>query len=66
MMETGALLALLGRGASNEYIGESVSQLEHALQAANAAKQAGASEILIIASLLHDVGHMSEVGKGEM
>ena len=40
------------------YIGEPVSQTEHALQAAWAAEQAGADGPLIVAALLHDVGHL--------
>jgi gamma-butyrobetaine dioxygenase len=39
------------------YRGETVSQLEHALQAAHAAERAGAPATLVIASLLHDYGH---------
>jgi phosphonate degradation associated HDIG domain protein len=40
------------------YIGEPVSQLEHALQAAYHAQRQGASDALIAAALLHDVGHL--------
>jgi [1-hydroxy-2-(trimethylamino)ethyl]phosphonate dioxygenase len=40
------------------YLGEPVSQLEHALQAAWAAEKAGAGSPLIAAALLHDVGHL--------
>lgn len=40
------------------YDGEAVTQLEHALQTATLAEQAGASPPLIIASLLHDLGHL--------
>jgi phosphonate degradation associated HDIG domain protein len=40
------------------YIGEPVSQTEHALQTAWAAEQAGAPSALIAAALLHDVGHL--------
>jgi phosphonate degradation associated HDIG domain protein len=36
---------------------EPVSALEHALQCAQRAEQAGASSSLVIAALLHDVGH---------
>jgi phosphonate degradation associated HDIG domain protein len=36
--------------------GEDVTQLEHALQAATLAHQAGADEALVAAALLHDVG----------
>lgn len=40
------------------YFGESVSQLEHALQTAFQAELEGASDALIAASLLHDIGHL--------
>lgn len=43
---------------SGLYGGEAVSQLEHALQAAWAAEQRGASDALVIACLLHDLGHL--------
>jgi phosphonate degradation associated HDIG domain protein len=45
------------RGAGS-YYGEPVSQLEHGLQAAHFAKKEGASEHLIVAALLHDIGHL--------
>jgi predicted HD phosphohydrolase len=40
--------------------GEGVSQLEHALQCAVLAEAEGAPPSLIVASLLHDVGHLYE------
>ena len=40
------------------YIGEPVSQLEHALQAAWLAEQESASPVLVSAALLHDFGHL--------
>jgi phosphonate degradation associated HDIG domain protein len=40
------------------YIGEPVSQTEHALQAAAAAERADASSAMITAALLHDIGHL--------
>ena len=40
------------------YFGEPVSQLEHALQSANFARQAQAKPTLIAAALLHDIGHL--------
>ena len=40
------------------YAGEAISQTEHALQAAFAAEQAGESAELIVAALLHDIGHL--------
>ncbi len=38
--------------------GEHVTQRQHALQCATFAERAGASPSLIVAALLHDVGHM--------
>ncbi len=49
------LFATKGHAA---YVGEPVSQLEHALQAAYHAEQAGATDTLVVAALLHDVGHL--------
>ena len=43
---------------SIEYGGEGVTQLEHALQAADLAEKAGADDALITAALLHDLGHL--------
>jgi phosphonate degradation associated HDIG domain protein len=43
---------------SEWYGGEEVSQLEHALQAALAAERESASPQMIVAALLHDVGHL--------
>jgi phosphonate degradation associated HDIG domain protein len=45
------------RGGS-QYGGEAVTQLEHALQAAQLAEAAGADPPLIAAALLHDIGHL--------
>jgi predicted HD phosphohydrolase len=42
---------------TSDYIGESVSQVEHALQCAYFAEKSGHSEEVILASLLHDIGH---------
>lgn len=40
------------------YGGEGVTQLEHGLQAALLAEQDGADAALIVAALLHDIGHL--------
>jgi len=40
------------------YHGEAVSQLEHALQAAQLAEEDGRPATVIAAALLHDVGHL--------
>lgn len=42
----------------DDYIGEPVSQLEHALQCAALAVEAGASDELVVAALFHDIGHL--------
>jgi phosphonate degradation associated HDIG domain protein len=42
----------------HEGYGEGVSQLEHALQCAVFAERDGAPESLVVATLLHDIGHM--------
>ncbi len=41
-----------------ETYGEGVSQLEHALQCAACAERDGAMDALVIAALLHDIGHL--------
>jgi len=48
--------ALYARHGGESY-GEGVTQLEHALQTAALAEAAGADDSLVIAALLHDVGH---------
>ena len=40
------------------YAGEGVSQLEHALQAAERAERDGGDDALVTAALLHDLGHL--------
>ena len=50
-----ALLEGKGRAA---YYGEAVTQAEHALQAAHFARRAGAQDALVLAALLHDIGHL--------
>ena len=52
------IVALFEAKGYAQYDGEPVTQLEHALQSAQLAEQAGASSELIAASLLHDLGHL--------
>lgn len=40
------------------YFGEPVSQTHHALQTAFFARQSGATSSLVVAALLHDIGHL--------
>jgi phosphonate degradation associated HDIG domain protein len=52
-----ALLALYER-RGHEHYGEDVTQLSHALQCAALASEHRASDELVAAALLHDVGHL--------
>jgi len=52
------IIAIFERKGSAAYFGEPVSQLEHALQAAWHAEQEGAPDALVVAALLHDIGHL--------
>lgn len=49
---------LFDRRGAEQYSGEPVTQLEHALQCAQLAEQAGADDALVTAALLHDLGHL--------
>jgi phosphonate degradation associated HDIG domain protein len=60
MSLTDEILALYDKRGSDAYFGESVSMTEHALQAAYFARTAAAPPALIVAALLHDVGHLIE------
>jgi phosphonate degradation associated HDIG domain protein len=51
------ILSLFRQSGGRDYLGEAVSQQEHALQCAVCADQENADPALIAASLLHDVGH---------
>ncbi len=54
----GHLLSLLEQLGSDRYGGEEVTQLAHALQCATFAQREGASDSLVAAALLHDIGHL--------
>jgi len=49
---------LFGRKGGRAYDGEPVTQIEHALQTASRAEDAGGSPALVTAALLHDLGHL--------
>lgn len=52
------ILELFRQRGDSAYVGEPVSQTEHALQAATFAEREGAGDPLIAAALLHDIGHL--------
>lgn len=60
-----ALFATLAAADDAGYIGEPVSQLAHALQAAARAAASGDEE-LALAALLHDIGHLADPGAPQM
>lgn len=52
------IISLFKEKGHSLYGGEAVTQMEHALQAATFAKRNNASDALITACLLHDIGHL--------
>jgi phosphonate degradation associated HDIG domain protein len=52
------ILALYADRGHHAYFGECVSVAEHGLQAAHFARAAGAPPALVVAALLHDIGHL--------
>ena len=52
------ILRLFQARGQDAYLGEPVSQAEHALQAARLAAIDGVPDALVVAALLHDVGHL--------
>jgi phosphonate degradation associated HDIG domain protein len=54
----------LQRGAE-AYLGEPVTVAQHMLQCAALAQAEGGSDALIVAALLHDIGHLTEGAEGE-
>jgi [1-hydroxy-2-(trimethylamino)ethyl]phosphonate dioxygenase len=54
------VLAIYGQRGAQAYFGECVSVTAHGLQAAHFAQAAEAPDALIIAALLHDIGHLLE------
>jgi phosphonate degradation associated HDIG domain protein len=54
------ILALYARRGAQAYFGEDVSMSEHGLQAAHFAQDSHAPDALVVAALLHDIGHLTE------
>ena len=58
---------LFERRGDEEYLGEPVTMAQHMLQGAKLAEQKGESDITIVSTLLHDIGHFtSEFGMFKM
>jgi phosphonate degradation associated HDIG domain protein len=60
MKITDELLSIYTQRGSAAYFGEAVTTTEHSLQAAHFAQISDASDALIVAALLHDIGHLIE------
>ena len=54
------VINLLFSNGGSEYIGEPVTKLEHMVQSAEIAEEMGLREDLVLAALLHDIGHICE------
>ena len=61
------LADIFERRGGEEYLGEPVTMAEHMLQGAHMAEQRGENEEIVVATLLHDIGHFtSEFGTFSM
>ncbi len=58
MMSLADIEQVFARRGGEQYAGEPVTQLQHALQCALFAEQEGAGDELVTAALLHDLGHL--------
>jgi phosphonate degradation associated HDIG domain protein len=59
-MSSDTLFSMYARRGAAAYFGEAVTMTEHSLQAAYFAQASNAPEALVIAALLHDIGHLIE------
>ncbi|RKF16792.1 HD domain-containing protein [Roseovarius spongiae] len=61
------LADIFERRGGEEYLGEPVTMAQHMLQGATLAEEAGRDEVIVVAALLHDIGHFtSEFGMFRM
>lgn len=64
MLSLDDIQTVFDRRGGEQYAGEPVTQLEHALQTALLAEQDGGDDELVTACLLHDLGHLlQELGE---
>jgi 2-amino-1-hydroxyethylphosphonate dioxygenase (glycine-forming) len=52
------VFALFDKYGNDDYIGEPISQIEHACQSAQLAENEGSDEEVILAALFHDIGYL--------
>ena len=55
---TDSIISIYRKYGDELYFGEGVTQMQHALQAANLAKTSGYDDETILAAFLHDIGHL--------
>jgi phosphonate degradation associated HDIG domain protein len=68
LLKNAMIAQLFAQSGDDAYFGEPVTQLEHALQTAKLAEDAGADRDTVLAAFLHDIGHLlpAEAGAGYM
>ncbi|CAM3157447.1 HD domain-containing protein [Prescottella defluvii] len=59
-----AIVTLFEGEGSQDYLGEQVSMAQHMLQTGRVAREAGAPITVVVAAVLHDVGHFSGAVSG--
>ncbi|MDZ4845745.1 MAG: HD domain-containing protein [Chitinophagales bacterium] len=52
------LFGIYEKRGTEDYIGEAISQIEHAAQSAEFAEKNGEEEAVILAAFFHDIGHL--------
>jgi 2-amino-1-hydroxyethylphosphonate dioxygenase (glycine-forming) len=57
-----AIITMYQKHGGAEYAGEAVTQLEHAVQSMQLAKEQGCDEEMMLAAFLHDIGHICVSG----
>ena len=60
------VFSIYARSGSSLYFGELVTVAEHGLQSAYFARTAGASDALVVAALLHDIGHLIDAAPDDI
>lgn len=61
MSATDELFSIYSRRGAAAYYGEAVTMSEHSLQTAYFAQTAAAADALVVAALLHDIGHLLDL-----
>jgi phosphonate degradation associated HDIG domain protein len=65
-MHADRIFSIYSRRGASLYFGEPVTVAEHGLQSAHFACEAGASDALVLAALLHDIGHLIDFAPDDL